>query len=145
MNQPYWIKWTDPQTVDEARQKISEEFIRRYYEFLSDTQTCEINDKDFGWKYGYYLTENMKKTFAKDTQKNLIWFQSHIFSGRYLPKWEKEGFNKYTIWALNHDGFLSLDESHSYRARCEGREMFYYISQATAKELRKRYISEVSA
>ena len=126
-------------TIEEAKKKIELGFIERYYEFLKDVNEKEINDKDFGWKYGYVLTNDMKQKFSKDTQANLIWFQSHIFSGCWLPAWEQSGFERNIIFELHRIGFLSYQWYRNYMARCTGKTDFYYISQATAKEIYKAY------
>lgn len=121
--------------VEDAKQKIADEFISKYYEFLADVPNGESND--FGWKYGFKFTDEGKADHSKDTIKNLCWFQSRVFSGRFIPEWEKAGYSKYTIWELSNQGFLSWQEYSNWQARATGRTSFYYISQKTAKEIYK--------
>ena len=123
-------------TIEETRVKIEQEFMNRFYEFINDVNEKEINDRDFGWKYGYVLTESMKKKFSKGTQSNLMWFQSHIFSGKYLQQWKADGINPIELHRI---GFLSYDYCSSHKARMLGKTDFYYISQATAKEIYKAH------
>ena len=123
-------------TTEEARVKIEQEFINKFYEFISDANEKEINDRDFGWKYGYVLTETTKKKFSKDTQSNLMWFQSHIFCGKYLQQWKEDGINPIELHRI---GFLSYDYCSSHKARMLRKTDFYYISQATAKEIYKAH------
>jgi hypothetical protein len=124
-------------TLEEARKKIEQEFMNKYYEFLKDV--TELNDKDFGRKYGVTLSEEGKKKYSKDSQASVISFQKNIFCGRYLPHWIEVGFEKHTIWQLHKIGFLSYQWIYNSNAIAMGRTDFYYISQATAKEIYKAY------
>ena len=124
-------------TIEESRNKIEQEFINRYYEFLKDVNEKEENNRDFGWKYGWVLTDSMKKKFSKDTQANMIWFHGHIFSGRWLPQWEKAGYDRKILSELHRIGFLSYKYYSNWNARATGKENLYFISQATAKEIYK--------
>ena len=124
-------------TTEEARKKIEQEFIDKYYEFHKDLK--ELCDKDFGKKYGITLTEEGKKKYSKDSQASVIFFQKNIFCGRYLPHWIEVGFEKHIIWQLHKIGFLSYQCFYNHNAIVMGRTDFYYISQATAKEIYKAY------
>lgn len=129
-------------TFDEAKAKIEKEFIDRYYEFLEDVNTMDLMDlsrNGFGWKYGILGGENFKALHGKDTQKNMLWFQTHIFSGRWSYAWEEAGYDRKMIWALHRDGFLSLQYYTNGRARATGKTDFYYINQANAKVIYKKY------
>lgn len=123
----------------EAKKAISKEFMEKYYEFVEDVRTKPENDRDFAWKYGYVLTANIKDRFGKDNQTNLVFFQKYIFSGRWLPEWEKIGYAKEIIWQLHRDGFLSYQMYSNWNARASGKTNFYYISQKTAIEIYKDY------
>lgn len=118
--------------IQEAKLTIAQEFITKYYEWLHDHNNTKLSASDYGRKYGW-------GRFPKplnDTQKSVLWFQSHVFSGKYLPQWKAEGINPFE---LHRDGFLSYDHSSSYRARALGKADFFYISQAKAKEIYKAY------
>lgn len=130
------VQWTrDQEEVRIAKEAIGKEFLQRFDEFLHDVPNGE--SRDFGKKYGFTLTQEGIEEHKKDTIKNLMWFQSRVFSGRYLPDWERQGFNRYVIWDLANQGFLSNQEFSNYQARATGRTSFYYISQKVAKELYK--------
>lgn len=120
-------------TAAEAKQKIKEEFIRRFYEWLDDEKN--LSEKEFGWKYGWI----MKGVQHKDNLTGVVAFQKYGWAGRYLPAWEKEGYPKNVIWQLVREGFLSEDYSCSSRAIREGKTNFDYISQKTAKEILKEW------
>ena len=130
------VKWAIQEEVDAAKEKISKEFLDRFDEFLQDVPNG--GTWDFGKKYGFTLTEKGIQDHSKDTIKNLMWFQSRVFSGRYIPDWEKAGYNRYVIWDLANQGFLSLQEYSNWNARATGRTSFYYINQKVAKEIYKR-------
>lgn len=119
-------------TTTEARAKISEEFMSRYFEWLKDYE--EMADMDYGRKYGWQRNPEIE---AKDNMKSLIRFQKYMFSGRWLQEWEKAGYDRKTIWDLNREGFLSYQMYSNWNARASGRTDFYYISQKTAKEIYK--------
>ena len=124
----------------EARAAIATEFMNGFYEFLADVKAYgngSFDPWDFGMKYGYKLTESGIKEHSKDTQKNMLWYQAHIFSGRHTHGWEKAGYSAKVIWELWHEGFLSHDDCWSHKARIMGKTDFYYISQGTAKQIYK--------
>ena len=113
-------------TTAEAKQKIKEEFVRRYYEWLKDE--IELSDNDYGRKYGWYKSANGPH---KDTLKSVNVFQKYIFSGATQERWEAMGIDRKAIWALRSEGWLSCQEGHYRRAT------FYYLSQQRAKEIYK--------
>ena len=117
-------------TTDEARVKISEEFMNRFYQWIADY--AEMPDKDYGWKYGFLKNPNIE---AEDSINSLIRFQKYIFNGRWLPDWDRIGYDKHVIWELNREGFLSHQMYSNWTARHSGQTDFFYISQKTAKEI----------
>ena len=122
--------------IREIKVKIAKEFIDKYLEWLSDHNNPEMTDRDYGRKYGWgkFASE------MKDTQKSMLWFQSHVFSGRYISGWKKDyGIELRTLVELHGAGFLSYDYCSSSRARVLGKTDFYYISQNKAKEIYKAY------
>lgn len=127
--------------VNEAKAQISKEFIDRFYEFIEDVKTMDVTHVgEFGKKYGILLRdESVRVKHSKDTQTNLLWFQSNIFSGRWSQAWEKAGYDRRVIWELHSSGFLSLQEYYNGTARATGRTAFYYINQANAKIIYKAY------
>ena len=115
-------------TAAEAKERIKEEFIRRYYEWLDDEQN--LSDHDYGWKYGWLKCE----TLHKDNQKSVLAFQKYIFSAyRSAVAWEKEGYTRQDIWQLAREGFLSEQERKEYGVW----RTYYFISQRIAKEIYK--------
>lgn len=127
--------------INEAKVKISKEFIDRFYEFIEDVKTMDVTHPgEFSKKYGFLgRDESFKVKHSKNTQTNLLWFQSNVFSGRWSQAWEKAGYDRRVIWELHRSGFLSLDEYFNGTARATGRTCFYYINQANAKILYKAY------
>jgi len=121
--------------MKEAKLKIAKEFIGKYTEWLGDYNNPELPDKEYGKKYGW----GRGALEMKDTQKSMLWFQSHIFSGKYIWQWKKDGIELQTLVGLHRDGFLSYDFYSSHRARMLGKTDFYYISQNKAKEIYKAY------
>ena len=127
--------WASQDEALAAKEAISREFLERFREFLQDVPNG--GTWDFGKKYGFTLTEKGIQDHSKDTIKNLMWFQSRVFSGRYIPDWEKAGYSRKVIWDLANQGFLSCQEYSNWNARATGRTSFYYISQKVAKEIYK--------
>lgn len=133
----FYIKGAEPDTLEQACDKICREFMYRYHTFIRDV--LDYEEKSFGKEYGFYLSADAQKKYSKDTQQTLLFFQSNVFSGRFLPAWEKEGYDRNTIWGLKFNGLLSHDYHSNYQARMRGETDFYYISQQTAKEIRKTF------
>lgn len=119
-------------TTAEAKSRIKEEFIARYYTWLEDEKN--LTDEEFGRKYGWGRGESSPH---KDNQKTVGIFQKYFFSGRWIQAWEKAGYEKRTIWQLHDEGFLSYDYHYSSQAKALGKTEFFYISQKTAKEIYK--------
>ena len=121
--------------LKEIRLKIAAEFIARYIEWLNDYNDSTLSDSEYGRKYGWRRSAES----VKDTQKSMLWFQGHVFSGKYIWQWKKDGIELQTLVELHRDGFLSYDFCSSHRARMLGKTDFYYISQNKAKEIYKAY------
>lgn len=123
--------------LDAAKEAIAKEFIDSYYEFLEEVRSGKSQTIEFGRKYGFTLTDEGVKDRSKDSAKTLVWFQSRVFSGRWLQDWEAVGYSRYLIWELYKQGFLSNKEYYNWNARATGRTSFYYVSQKVAKEIYK--------
>lgn len=121
--------------VQEAKMQIAKEFISKYSEWLNDYNNPEISDREYGKKYGW----GKGVVEMKDTQKSLIWFQSHVFSGRHISGWKDAGIDLSMLVELHRSGFLSYDYCSSHHARMLGKTDFYYINQVKAKEIYKAY------
>lgn len=119
-------------TTAEAKELISKEFLRKFREWLDDYANME--ERDYSKKYGYGRNPSIE---VKDNLKGVAMFQKYIFSGRYLPSWEREGYDRKVIWELEREGFLSHQYDSSWMARQTGRMDFFYLSQKTAKQVYK--------
>lgn len=119
-------------TSAEAKEMIKKEFIETYHEWLKDER--EMPDDDYGRKYGWLKSPDGPH---KDNFESVKVFMEYVFCGRYLPGWERAGFDKEVIWSLNKEGFLSYKWYQSYQARIRGKSDFYYISQKTARVIYK--------
>lgn len=122
-------------TLASAKMTIAEDFITKYIEWLNDHNNPEMSDREYGKKYGWGKHDSE----MKDTQKSMLWFQSHVFRGRYIWAWKEVGIDKETVYELHRIGFLSYDYCTSYKARMLGKTDFYYINQNKAKEIYKAY------
>ena len=120
--------------INEAKKVISDDFLNRYYSWLEDYNNKELSDRDYGHKYGWGRGSEEQK---KDLQKNLLWFQSHVYSGRYINGWPELGIDRNMVYQLHREGFFSYDYCTSYKARCLGKTDFYYLNQAKVKEIWK--------
>ena len=120
-------------TAIEAKERICEEFLAAYREWLADRH--ELSDMEYGKKYGWQKSERLMS--MKDNLQAVSFFQKYIFTGRWLPAWEKVGYDRNAIWDLHREGFLSYQMYSNWQARATGRTDFYYISQKTAKEIYK--------
>lgn len=123
-------------TTNEAKEKICAEFIDKFHEWISDY--ADMPDAEYGRKYGWQKNPEIP---AKNDMKSLMRFQKYIFSGMWLPAWEKAGYERNVIWDLHREGFLSYQMYSNWTARHTGRTDFYYISQKTAKDIYKANIS----
>ena len=120
-------------TTAEAKAKIKKEFIERFYQWLDDEKNLSPND--YGWKYGWQKGD----VLHQDNLKSVMTFQKYMFSGRWLPDWEKAGYDSRIIWDLNKEGFLSYQMYSNWMARNTGKTDFFFMSQKTAKEIYKEY------
>lgn len=118
--------------IKEAKLKIASEFITKYLEWLHDHNNAELSNGDYGRKYGWGKFPDP----LKNTQKSMLWFQGHIFSGKYVQQWRADGIEPFE---LHRDGFLSYDYCSSWKARQLGKTDFFYINQNKAKEIYKAY------
>jgi hypothetical protein len=122
-------------TINEAKMIIAKEFITKYLEWLNDHNNPEMSDRDYGRKYGWGKCNSE----MKDTQKSMLWFQSHVFSGRHVWAWKEVGIDKAMVYELYRNDFLSYDYCTSHKARVMGKADFFYICQNKAKEIYKAY------
>lgn len=105
---------------------IKAEFMERYDEWFKDR--TELNDHDYGWKYGWQKSEKLLS--LKDNLTAVAMFQKYIFSAyRTTNQWKRAGYDERAIWDLCREGFLSM--------RDHKRETYRFISQKTAKEIYK--------
>lgn len=118
--------------IKEAKLKIASEFISKYLEWMNDHNNADLSDREYGRKYGWGRSEEP----VKDTQKSMLWFQGHIFSGKYVKQWRADGIEPFD---LHRAGFLSYDYCSSWKARQLGKTDFFYINQNKAKEIYKAY------
>ena len=98
-------------TTAEAREKIKKEWIDGFYEWLDDEANME--DMEFGKKYGWLKGQTRHKDNWEGAKKYLQYF----FAGRYLPNWEKAGYERRAIWGLYEEGWLSYTLYSNSRAR----------------------------
>ena len=120
-------------TAAEAKERICREFLDTYREWFSDR--LDLTDMEYGRKYGWQKSERLMS--LKDNLQAVTFFQQYIFTGRWLPAWEKAGYDRRVIWELSNEGFLSYKYYSNWQARHTGRTDFYYLSQKTAKEIYK--------
>lgn len=118
--------------IKEAKLKIAAEFIAKYLEWMADHNNPGLSDSDYGRKYGWGRFADP----VKDTQKSMLWFLGHVFSGKYLHQWKAEGINPFE---LHKAGFLSYDYCSSWKARQLGKTDFFYINQNKAREIYRAY------
>lgn len=124
-------------TAQEARKDICKEFISGYLEWLTDEK--EMNDSDYSVKYGWgKAPEAHKECFA-----SVKVYMEYFFCGRYLPGWEKAGYTREAIYALNHEGFLSYKFYGNWDARMRGKTEWYYISQRVARNIYNEYKASI--
>ena len=68
----------------ETKERITTEFITKYYEWLRDLK--DLPEREYGYKYFY----GKPKTEMKDNQKALIYFNTKVFKGRWEQGWIKK-------------------------------------------------------
>ena len=72
--------------IEEAKRKISEEFMEHFYTFIEDAKAFGTT-YEFGRKYGiYFRNEEMVAKRTKANLTNIVWFQSNIFGMRRYPQ-----------------------------------------------------------
>ena len=111
-----------------AKERIKEEYIDKFYEWLDDE--LHMEDIEYGRKYGYCKG----KKLHTDCVTSIISFQKYIFSGRTEKGWVDAGYAKEDIWALAKEGFLSRWENFKER------KTYYFITQNRAKEIYKELV-----
>lgn len=116
-------------TLEEAKVRISEEFMTAYMEWLMDEKM--LPDDEYGRKYGW----GKGKESHKDSLKSAKVFQQYFFAGRYLPGWVKAGYPSDVIWKLHDEGFLSYKLYSNWEARHTGRSDWFFIPQRTVKQI----------
>ena len=122
--------------IKEIKLSIAKDFINKYLEWMNDYNNSEMSESEYGRKYGW----GKSAPEMRDTQKSMLWFHGHIFSGRYIWGWKKDfGIELRTLVELHREGFLSYDYCSSSRARMLGKTDFYYINQNKAKEIYRAY------
>ena len=114
-------------TIAEAKKAIKKEFMERYEQWMKDR--FELNDHDYGWKYGWQKSEKLMS--LKDNLTAVTFFQKYIFSGKTQEGWEKSGVIRQAVWGLASEGWLSREDGH-YK-----RPTYYFVNQQRAKEIWK--------
>lgn len=75
-----------PEMIEETKKKITDEFIRRFYEFIEDVEKYingDLAQKDFGWKYGWTFNSiETDKKHTKETLSNIAFFQKNVYCGK---------------------------------------------------------------
>lgn len=127
--------------IKEAKLRIATEFINRYIEWLNDYNNPNMSEREYGRKYGW----GKSAASIKDTQKSMLWFHGHVFSGKYIQAWKKDGIDLQQLVELHRAGFLSYDFCSSHHARMLGKTDFYYLNQNKAKEIYKAYKNDFFA
>ena len=120
--------------LNEAKKRISELFIDKFYEFIDDLKTTNGTGNEFGRKYGIQLRQEFVEKRSKANLSNVSWFTSNIFNGGTIDFWTRNGFEKEMIWTLVRDGFLAEDTPWK-----SGSKTFYFIRQETAKDIFRTY------
>lgn len=120
-------------TATETMERIKREYMDAYNEWLNDR--FDLSDMEYGKKYGWRKSERLMN--LKDGIAAIKFFQAYIFTGRYLPAWEKLGYESKEIWELHRIGFLSYKMYSNWDARASGRTDFYFLSQKTAVQIYK--------
>ena len=120
-------------TTAEAKEMIKKELMDGFHEWLRDEQ--EMPDFEYGKKYGW----GKGAVAHKDNFKSLNVYMEYQFGGRYLPGWVKAGYDKETIWALYHEGFLSYKNYSNWNARARGMTDWFFITQKVAREIYREY------
>ena len=115
-------------TAVEAKEVIKEEFMERYKEWLKDI--AELNDHDFGWKYGWQKSERTRLAL-KDNLNGVVQFQKYFYPIRKAESFKALGIEKEVIWELVKEGWLS--EKIGYWKNPSR----YFVRQEIAKQIWK--------
>lgn len=120
-------------TLNEAKVQIASEFIERYQIWLNNRNTMPKDE--YAKKYGCLKNDEE----VKDIQKSMLWFQKHIFNGKFSNNWKKSGISGNVLFELSDIGFLSFKTDSSWLAQQFKETDFFFINQATAKKIYKAY------
>lgn len=113
-------------TTAEAKEIIKKDFMDGYHQFLTDV--AELNDHDFGWKYGWQKSGRTSE--VKDNIKGVTLYQKYFSKARTAEKMEQIfGIEKKVIWELVNEKWLS--EQIGYWKNPSK----YFVSQKLAKEI----------
>jgi hypothetical protein len=127
------MTFTDAQ-INEFKEKVSELFMDKFYEFIDDVKETRGDGKDFAWKYGFTIRPKFIEKWTKNTMTNANKFASQVFNGGTIDFWMNNGLEKEMIWKLVSEGFLS--ESTAWKS---GSKTFYFLKQDIIKEIFKQY------
>lgn len=119
-------------TTAEAKTKITEEMHEGFLEWLKDLEG--MSENDFGKKYGWIM--NKEKQYGFDLRSFLV-YREYFFLGRYIPYWEKAGYERQAIYDLHKEKWLSYTYYSNWKARASNRTEWYFIPVRTAKEIWK--------
>lgn len=76
-----WKSVVTPEMIEETKKKITDEFIRRFYEFIEDVKryiSGELAQRDFGWKCGWaFNSVDTAEKHTKETLSNIAFFQKN--------------------------------------------------------------------
>lgn len=116
---------------EEAKAKITAEFITRYNQWLEDKDN--LPEIDYARKYPTY-SERIRT--LKDNFTAVAYFQSNVYNGKWKYQWVNEGYDFSDLMQLVREGFLSITEyTNRYKHPDTAR---FYLSQKTAKEIWKQ-------
>lgn len=111
---------------EQAKEIFKSEFMERYDEWFMDR--VELNDHDYGWKYGWQKSEKLLN--LKDNLTAVAMFQKYIYPSRRDEKIEEQlGIEKQVVWALSSEGWLSSIQRNW--------KNLYFVNQQRAKEIWK--------
>lgn len=109
-------------TQEEAKTRITSEFIARYDEWFADFKN--LSDNEYAKKYGWYKSDKVKTS----NQESYIYFQKYIFCGYgEFAKWLRDGYDRDVILGLLDEKFLS--------SKVQKWTTYCFISQGTAKQI----------
>ena len=120
-------------TTQEAKERITQEFIDGFVEWLKDE--AEMSDFDYGRKYGW----GKGAVRHTDNFDGFKVYMDYFFTGRYLPGWVRQGYEEEAIWGLYHEGFLSYKNYSNWDARMRNQTQWFYIGRKTARAIFNTY------